>query len=123
MAEYLAGPKKPTSVPGYAAPFAGAQKPENPSTADNESDIAEHSDYLPVAEGQGLTEDVVEEFIEPPRTEFLMFLGDFIYADVPAYFGDSLEAYRRLYRRNYQSPSFRKVDEQLRTSFCHSEHP
>jgi alkaline phosphatase D len=68
----------------------------------------------------------------PPAAEFLLFLGDFIYADgeiislppmvcllmlefaVPAYFGDDKEAYRRLYRRNYNSPSFRKIYEQLR---------
>lgn len=48
-------------------------------------------------------------------TEFMVFMGDFIYADVPAYFGDDKEAYQRLYRRNYNSPSFRKVYERLRT--------
>lgn len=47
-------------------------------------------------------------------TEFMLFLGDFIYADVPMYFGDNKEAYRRLYRRNYQSPSYRKIYERLR---------
>ena len=47
----------------------------------------------------------------PPA--FMIFLGDFIYADVPFYFGDDVETYRRLYRRNYQSPSFRKVFERL----------
>lgn len=47
-------------------------------------------------------------------TEFLLFLGDFIYADVPVFFGDSTEAYRRLYRRTYASPSFRKIYEKLR---------
>ena len=57
--------------------------------------------------------------VRSPRTEFLMFLGDFIYADVPVYFGEDKEAYRRLYRRNYQSPSFRKVYEQLRTYGTH----
>lgn len=50
----------------------------------------------------------------PPPAEFLLFLGDFIYADVPFYFGDDKEAYRRLYRRNYQSKSFRKIYEHLR---------
>lgn len=54
--------------------------------------------------------------------EFLLFLGDFIYADVPTYIGDDQEAYRRLYRRNYASPSFRKVYEQLRQSYSLS-HP
>ena len=50
----------------------------------------------------------------PAVTDFLLFLGDFIYADVPLYIGDDQEAYRRLYRRNYQSPSFRNVYEKLR---------
>ncbi|VDB88629.1 unnamed protein product [Peniophora sp. CBMAI 1063] len=126
MAVYLAGtPKKPTAVPGYASPFAGAQKPAeepSPEDASAESVLDEHSDYLPVVGGQGLTEDVVEEFIEPPRNEFLIFLGDFIYADVPYYFGASLEAYRRLYRRNYQSPSFRKVYEQLPIFHAYDDH-
>ena len=50
----------------------------------------------------------------PAATDFLLFLGDFIYADVPLYIGDDQEAYRRLYRRNYQSPGFRNVYEKLR---------
>lgn len=49
--------------------------------------------------------------------EFMIFLGDFIYADVPFYYGDDKEAYRRLYRRNYASDSFRKVYERLRECF------
>ena len=53
---------------------------------------------------------------ERPSTDFLLFLGDFIYADVPVYIGDNKEAYRRLYRRNFASPSFRKVYERLRKS-------
>jgi len=47
----------------------------------------------------------------------MIFLGDFIYADVPIYFGDHQESYRRLYRRNYQSPSFKKVYQNLRMLF------
>ena len=50
----------------------------------------------------------------PAVTDFLLFLGDFIYADVPLYIGDDEEAYRRLYRRNYQSLSFRNIYEKLR---------
>jgi alkaline phosphatase D len=52
--------------------------------------------------------------VTSPPVEFLLFLGDFVYADVPFYFGDDKEAYRRLYRRNYQSESFRKIYERLR---------
>jgi alkaline phosphatase D len=61
---------------------------------------------------------VIQEPVVPtPDAEFMLFLGDFVYADVPFYFGDDKEAYRRLYRRNYQSRSFRKVYERLRTYF------
>ena len=71
-----------------------------------------------------LTVPIVDE--EPPKpvppTEFMVFMGDFIYADVPVYFGDDKEAYRRLYRRNYNSPSFRKVYERLRTSLKCDSH-
>lgn len=51
-----------------------------------------------------------------PAAEFMIFLGDFIYADVPYYYGDNAEHYRRLYRRNYQSQSFRQIYENLRES-------
>ncbi|KAF9646868.1 hypothetical protein BDM02DRAFT_3118064 [Thelephora ganbajun] len=42
--------------------------------------------------------------------DFMLFLGDFVYVDVPYYFGGDLNAYRR----NYQSPSPRRVYERLR---------
>jgi alkaline phosphatase D len=51
--------------------------------------------------------------------EFMILAGDAIYADVPHYAGDDLEAYRKLYRRSFASPSYRKVYEKLRKSYCH----
>ncbi|KAK0450612.1 PhoD-like phosphatase-domain-containing protein [Armillaria borealis] len=54
--------------------------------------------------------------------EFLLFLGDFIYADVPVYTGSTLEDYRRLYRRNYQSNSFRKIYERLPIFHAYDDH-
>ncbi|KAJ7231441.1 PhoD-like phosphatase-domain-containing protein [Mycena haematopus] len=58
----------------------------------------------------------------PPPAEFMLFLGDFIYSDVPAYIGDSTEAYRRLYRRNYQSKSFKKIYERLPIFHTYDDH-
>lgn len=52
--------------------------------------------------------------------EFMLLLGDFIYADVPHYAGSDLESYRRLYRRVYSSPSFRKVYERLRACLLYA---
>lgn len=64
--------------------------------------------------GENGEEQPAQKKYEDPLAEFLIFLGDFIYADVPVYIGDDKEAYRRLYRRNYNSPSFRKIYERLR---------
>ncbi|KAG8771528.1 hypothetical protein FRC12_003546 [Ceratobasidium sp. 428] len=57
-----------------------------------------------------------------PAVEFLMMMGDFIYADVPYYFGDTLQAYRRLYRRVYASKSFRKIYERLPVYNIYDDH-
>ncbi|KAL0578425.1 hypothetical protein V5O48_003575 [Marasmius crinis-equi] len=76
---------------------------------------------------QSSLSDVEEEnpttFVQtPPETDFMLFLGDFIYADVPLYAGNDRESYRRLYRRNYNSPSFRKVYEKLPIFFTYDDH-
>jgi hypothetical protein len=41
---------------------------------------------------------------------------DFIYADNPFHNGDNGGAYKKKYRRNYASDSYRQVYEKLRTS-------
>ncbi|KAJ2790524.1 hypothetical protein GGI18_001742 [Coemansia linderi] len=37
--------------------------------------------------------------------DMIVFLGDFIYADLPLYFGSTVEDYRRLYRQVYRTKS------------------
>ncbi|KIM48985.1 hypothetical protein M413DRAFT_21288 [Hebeloma cylindrosporum] len=69
--------------------------------------------------------DLLAHYLSHPSnsiTHFMLFLGDFIYADVPIYFGDHQEAYRRLYRRNYQSPSFKKVYQHLPIIHAYDDH-
>ncbi|KAG6818577.1 hypothetical protein H0H93_003849, partial [Arthromyces matolae] len=71
--------------------------------------------------------DLLAEYLDslPPErdaVDFMLFLGDFIYADVPLYVGDDKEAYRRLYRRNYNSNSFRKVYERLPIFHAYDDH-
>ncbi|CAE6414987.1 unnamed protein product [Rhizoctonia solani] len=58
----------------------------------------------------------------PAPIEFLMMMGDFIYADVPYYFGDTIQAFRRLYRRVYASKSFRRIYERLPTYNIYDDH-
>jgi alkaline phosphatase D len=43
------------------------------------------------------------------KARFMLFLGDFIYVDVPHRFGSDYEAYRREYRQIYASPDWEGV--------------
>ncbi|TVY85158.1 hypothetical protein LSUE1_G000666 [Lachnellula suecica] len=49
----------------------------------------------------------------PGGAQFMLFLGDFIYADVPKRFGTSVEDYRREYRQVYNSPDWPSVGQNL----------
>ncbi|KAI1256089.1 hypothetical protein MGN70_002250 [Eutypa lata] len=45
--------------------------------------------------------------------QFMLFLGDFIYIDVPKQFDQSLESYRQKYRQVYASPEWPAVGQNL----------
>ncbi|CAM1508185.1 Fc.00g050330.m01.CDS01 [Cosmosporella sp. VM-42] len=47
------------------------------------------------------------------RAQFMLFLGDFIYVDVPERFGKSKEEYRMQYRQVYASPDWAPVAQNL----------
>lgn len=49
----------------------------------------------------------------PGGAQFMLFLGDFIYIDVPKRFGTSVEDYRREYRQVYASPDWPLVGQNL----------
>ncbi|MCJ1473611.1 hypothetical protein MMC13_002262 [Lambiella insularis] len=51
----------------------------------------------------------VSDWIPKLQASFMLFLGDFIYIDVPRRFGSSTETYRREYRQVYASPSWPSV--------------
>ena len=46
------------------------------------------------------------EWIPSLQASFMLFLGDFIYIDVPHRFGTDVETYRREYRQVYSSPDW-----------------
>ncbi|RKF58698.1 putative alkaline phosphatase family protein [Golovinomyces cichoracearum] len=48
-----------------------------------------------------------------PKSQFMLFLGDFIYIDVPKRFGTTVEDYRREYRQVYSSPEWPLVGQNL----------
>ncbi|KAL9607074.1 MAG: hypothetical protein Q9204_009376, partial [Flavoplaca sp. TL-2023a] len=47
------------------------------------------------------------------KASFMLFLGDFIYVDVPRRLGSDPETYRREYRQVYNSPDWPSVSEDL----------
>jgi alkaline phosphatase D len=47
------------------------------------------------------------------NAQFMLFLGDFIYVDVPNRFGASVEDYRQKYRQVYSSPDWAAVGQNL----------
>jgi alkaline phosphatase D len=49
----------------------------------------------------------------PGGAQFMLFLGDFIYIDVPKRFGTTAEDYRREYRQVYSSPEWPLVGQNL----------
>lgn len=53
------------------------------------------------------------EWIPKLKAHFMIFLGDFIYIDVPHRHGISREAYRSEYRRVYASPDWPSVSDNL----------
>ncbi|KAI9751401.1 MAG: hypothetical protein M1815_001167 [Lichina confinis] len=47
------------------------------------------------------------------NARFMLFLGDFIYVDVPKRFGTDVESYRRQYRMTYASPDWKPMSRAL----------
>ncbi|KAJ2782242.1 hypothetical protein H4R18_002386 [Coemansia javaensis] len=54
--------------------------------------------------------------------DMVMFMGDFIYADVPLYFGPEPAAYRRLYRNVYAAPSARRLMRRVPMLYVYDDH-
>ncbi|CAI6306801.1 unnamed protein product [Periconia digitata] len=57
--------------------------------------------------------DHLARWLPQLRPYFMLFLGDFIYIDVPQRLGEEAEHYRREYRQVYSSPSWPAVSENL----------
>ncbi|KAL8684704.1 MAG: hypothetical protein Q9218_008177, partial [Villophora microphyllina] len=53
------------------------------------------------------------QWIPTLKASFMLFLGDFIYIDVPRRFGSEPETYRREYRQVYNSPDWPSVSQDL----------
>ncbi|KAI5199388.1 Metallo-dependent phosphatase [Aureobasidium subglaciale] len=66
--------------------------------------------YNPVADPlriHGL--EHVSDYLKTKKAEFMLFLGDFIYVDLPLNLGQKNEDYRRAYRQVYKSSSWSEV--------------
>ncbi|TIA72047.1 hypothetical protein E3P77_02456 [Wallemia ichthyophaga] len=78
--------------------------------------------YRPFAHFQVPGFDLLAEYISNRSTQFMIFLGDFIYADIPLSIGTLPENYWRKYRQTMSSDSFRKVYEQLPFYHMYDDH-
>lgn len=56
------------------------------------------------------------------QAQFMLFLGDFIYIDVPRRHGSSVEDYRREYRQLYSSPDWAPVAQDLPWIHVYDDH-
>ncbi|KAJ2401742.1 hypothetical protein GGI23_001189 [Coemansia sp. RSA 2559] len=54
--------------------------------------------------------------------DMIMFLGDFVYADLPLYFGAEADDYRRLYRQVYMAPSTRRLARKVPMLHVYDDH-
>ncbi|KAJ9072661.1 hypothetical protein DSO57_1025011 [Entomophthora muscae] len=54
--------------------------------------------------------------------QYLLFLGDFIYADTPFYFGPSVGSYRRFYRQIYADADVRSFAEKIPILHAYDDH-
>ncbi|KDQ12330.1 hypothetical protein BOTBODRAFT_34617 [Botryobasidium botryosum FD-172 SS1] len=99
--------------------FAATTSVEQPTPEPSSATAAELPSLAPTSTPSAIPEETEESSIP---TEFLLLLGDFIYADTPVYARDNREAYRRYYRQNYASESFRKVYERIPTFYIYDDH-
>jgi len=134
LSNYIWPPVSYVPIPPPATTDAPAPVAEQSATSITEEEATE----AVASEAASVLEEIVsaEAAIASPAptvtavpqtsivpTEFLLLLGDFVYADVPRYAGDDINAFRTLYRRVYASPSFRKVYERLRMCPSFSQFP
>ena len=79
--------------------------------------------YSPLAHplsNQGLR--YLSHALENLRAQFMLFLGDFIYIDVPQRQGSSVEDYRREYRQLYSSPDWPAAARELPWIHVYDDH-
>ncbi|KAJ5148409.1 PhoD-like phosphatase [Penicillium atrosanguineum] len=66
--------------------------------------------------------DHLSRHITQVKTDFILFLGDFIYIDIPQRYGWSLAHYRKAYRHIYASPSWNKALQSIPFLHMYDDH-
>ncbi|KZV91612.1 Metallo-dependent phosphatase [Exidia glandulosa HHB12029] len=111
-----------TPVTPEVIPVAAAATPESESaTTPSEPETIPPTGPTSSAASSVVESDPLPTPSNDVPTEFLLFLGDFIYADVPMG-RTTKEWYQRLYRRVFASSSFRKVYERLPVFTIYDDH-
>ena len=103
------------SLNGYftTAPTAGSTAPgTDKMTFLTSSCIKPRFPYSPFAHPLSMAGfQHVAKWLPALKASFMLFLGDFIYIDVPRRFGSEPETYRREYRQVYASPDWPSVSQ------------
>lgn len=97
-----------------SAPAPGAMPTSGNFTFLSTSCIINHFPYSPFEHAlsiPGLKH--LSQLLPELKAQFMMFLGDFIYIDVPHRFGKNIEDYRRKYRQVYASPDMKPAMKDL----------
>ncbi|KAI9835352.1 MAG: hypothetical protein M1838_005326 [Thelocarpon superellum] len=98
------------------APPAGETPTHNDGTFTflASSCLKSHFPYNPLSHPLGIPGlRHLARLIPSLKAQFMLFLGDFIYVDVPKRFGSDVETYRREYRMVYKSPDWPSVSAEL----------
>lgn len=106
---------------------ASTTVPPNP-VEEAESMLSDASSAIASATNTPISElPIVKEILADAKPReippsFMILAGDAIYADVPHYAGDKIETFRKLYRRTFASPSYRRVYERLPIVGMYDDH-
>lgn len=101
---------------GYftSAPRPGFTDEDGPFTFLTSSCITQRFPYNPLKHPLSILGfQKLAQVLPSLNAQFMLFLGDFIYIDVPKRFGTTIEDYRRPYRQVYNSPDWPAVGQNL----------
>lgn len=66
--------------------------------------------------------EILSDFVKALNLDFVLLLGDFIYADSPIYLGSSIKNYWKKYRQSFATHGWKKIIQFTRTIHIYDDH-